>query len=197
MQDQLEESEAKSENSDLFYAGNRENLIRATVIVIAASCLSFGFGAFAYTQRRQVQTTVHKEKTNKMQAKGTFEVQVKPLAHEDSSADAMLGRMSLDKQFQGDLQGIGKGQMLTAGTAVKDSAGYVAIERVSGTLNGRKGSFTLQHSGTMTHGEFQLNISVVPDSGTEELTGISGRFMITITEGKHFYDFEYSLSKAP
>ena len=107
-----------------------------------------------------------------------------------------MGRMSIEKQFHGDLEGTSKGEMLTAGTSVKSSAGYVAIERVSGSLNGRKGTFALQHSGTMTRGTPQLMIAVVPDSGTGELTGLSGKMTIHIApDGKHSYEFEYSIGE--
>jgi hypothetical protein len=105
--------------------------------------------------------------------------------------------MSLDKQFHGDLQGAGKGQMLTATTAVKGSAGYVAIERVSGVLHGRSGTFILQHTGTMTRGALQLSITVVPDSGTDQLAGLAGTMSITMAEGKHSYDFTYTLTQTP
>ena len=126
-------------------------------------------------------------------ATGTFDVKLSPQAT-DEKADAGVGRMSLDKQFHGDLEGISKGEMLAASTSVKGSAGYVAIERVSGTLHGRSGSFTLQHSGTMTRGAPQLTITVVPDSGTDQLKGLAGKMMIIITDGKHSYDFEYTLA---
>lgn len=125
-------------------------------------------------------------------ARGTFEVKLVPQAA-DAGSDAAMGRISIDKQFHGDLEGTSKGQMLTAGTAVKGSAGYVAIERVSGTLNGRRGSFVLQHSGTLERGVPQLSIEVVPDSGTDELAGISGSLSITISDGKHSYDFGYTI----
>ena len=127
-------------------------------------------------------------------ASGTFEVKVSPQATDDKG-DPLLGRMSLDKQFHGDLDATSKGEMLSAGTNVKGSAGYVAIERVGGTLQGRKGSFVLQHSGTMTRGVPQLSISVVPDSGTGQLTGLTGKMNINIVDGKHFYDFEYALAE--
>ena len=126
-------------------------------------------------------------------ATGTFEVSTKPLSGPDGPEGSTLGRMSLDKLFVGDLAAVGKGEMLTAITPTKGSAGYVAIERVAGTLHGRKGSFVFQHSGTMDRGAQQLSITVVPDSGSEELTGISGRFTLKIVDGKHFYEFEYSL----
>ena len=103
--------------------------------------------------------------------------------------------MSIDKQFHGDLEGAGKGEMLSAGTVVKGSAGYVAIERVTGKLQGRSGSFVLQHTGTMTRGVPQLSVTVVPDSGTGELTGIAGKLNIIIADGKHSFDFEYTLDR--
>ena len=126
-------------------------------------------------------------------ASGTFEVSLKPQSPSEELVGASVGHMSLDKQFAGDLVAIGKGEMLTAITQTKGSAGYVAIERVTGTLHGRKGSFVFQHSGTMDRGAQQLSITVVPDSGTEELAGITGRFTLNIVDGKHFYEFEYSL----
>jgi hypothetical protein len=105
--------------------------------------------------------------------------------------------MILDKQFHGDLVATSKGQMLSAGTAVQGSAGYVAIEQVSGTLHGRSGTFVLQHLGTMTRGAPQLLIRVVPDSGTGELTGLAGTMTIQIVERKHSYEFEYTLPETP
>jgi predicted flavoprotein YhiN len=127
-------------------------------------------------------------------ATGTFEVALKPQAlfHETSP---LLGRLSIDKTFHGDLAATSTGEMLSARTSVKDSAGYVAIERVSGTLHGHKGTFVLQHSSTMTKGEQKQSITVVPDSGTDELAGISGSMTIDIREGKHFYTLSYSLEE--
>lgn len=124
-------------------------------------------------------------------AGGTFEVKVVPRG--DQAVDANLGRMTIEKQFHGDLEATSKGEMLTAGTGVKGSAGYVAIERVAGILQGRSGSFVLQHSGTMTRGAPQLAISVVPDSGTDQLAGLAGNMTIEITDGKHSYNFDYTL----
>ena len=118
---------------------------------------------------------------------------MQPLSEPEAVSGAVLGRMSLDKQFDGDLLAVGKGEMLTALTGVEGSAGYVAIERVTGTLNGRQGSFVFQHSGIMSRGDQQLSISVVPDSGTGQLAGISGVFSLTIVDGKHGYVFDYSL----
>ncbi len=126
-------------------------------------------------------------------AKGTFTVEMKPQTEPSTADGVSLGRMSLDKRFEGDLVATGKGEMLTALTPIKSSAGYVAIERVTGTLHGRSGSFVLQHSGIMDEGAQRLSITVVPGSGTGALVGISGALKIIITEGKHFYEFEYSL----
>jgi hypothetical protein len=102
--------------------------------------------------------------------------------------------MSVDKQYHGDLQAGGKGQMLASSGSVKGSAGYVAIEQVTGSLHGRSGAFVLQHNGTMTRGVPQLAISVVPDSGTGDLAGLTGAMAITVADGKHSYDFEYTLA---
>ncbi|HEX5718329.1 MAG TPA: DUF3224 domain-containing protein [Thermoanaerobaculia bacterium] len=124
-------------------------------------------------------------------ATGTFEVKVIPQAA-DNGFEA-VGRMLLDKQFQGDLEAVSKGQMLAAMTAVQGSAGYVAIEQVSGKLKGRTGTFVLQHDGIMNRGKPQLSVTVVPDSGTGELEGLSGKMDIIIEGGKHSYVFEYTL----
>ena len=130
-------------------------------------------------------------------AKGTFVVQMKPQPGDGAQDGISLGQMSLDKRFEGDLVATGSGEMLTAITPVKGSAGYVAIERVSGSLNGRSGSFVLQHTGTMNRGGQQLSITIVPDSGTSELTGIGGVFKLEIKDGKHFYVLDYSLPEQP
>ena len=134
------------------------------------------------------------ENTVTSRATGSFDVKISPLANDTPAEGSSLGRMSIDKQFHGDLEGTSKGEMLTAGTAIRNSAGYVAIERVTGTLHGRNGTFALQHNATMTRGVGVLDIIVVPDSGTGELTGLSGRLSIEITDGKHSYVFDYSLS---
>jgi hypothetical protein len=125
-------------------------------------------------------------------ASGTFEVKMNPQI-DDNVGDPPVGRMALDKQFYGDLEGLSKGQMLAASTDVQGSAGYVAMERVTGKLDGREGSFALQHNGTMTRGTPQLSITVVPDSGTGELVGLAGKMTINIVDGKHNYEFEYTL----
>jgi hypothetical protein len=127
-------------------------------------------------------------------AKGTFDVKLTPQATDTAPEGSPLGRLTIDKQFHGDLEATSKGEMLTAGTTIKNSAGYVAVERVVGALHGKKGTFTLQHNATMTRGVGALNIIVVPDSGSGELSGISGTMTIEIADGKHYYGFEYSIS---
>lgn len=130
-------------------------------------------------------------------ATGAFDVKITPLALSGPAEDATLGRMSIEKQFHGDLEAAGKGQMLTAATDVKGSAAYVAMERVTGTLHGRGGTFALVHRGTMNRGEPRLEVSVVPDSGTGELVGMAGTLSIVIAGGKHSYDLEYTLPADP
>lgn len=126
-------------------------------------------------------------------ATGPFEVQMKPLEQTEPAPGGTLGRLSLDKQFHGDLEAVGQGQMLTAMSDVPGSAAYVAIERVTGTLHGRSGSFALHHRGIMNRGAQVLEISIVPDTGTQELKGITGALKIRIEDKKHFYDLSYEL----
>jgi hypothetical protein len=129
------------------------------------------------------------------QARGTFEVKMAPQAPEAHVGDPTVGRMSLDKRFHGDLDATSKGQMLAAMTDTQGSAGYVAMERVIGTLQGRSGTFALQHSGTMTRGAPQLSVTVVPDSGTGQLAGLAGTMKIIVADGKHSYEFDYTLNQ--
>jgi uncharacterized protein DUF3224 len=127
-------------------------------------------------------------------ASGPFEVKLTPRAPDDDEAESVaVGRMSIEKQFHGDLEATSKGHMLAIRTGVKDSAGYVAMERVTGTLHGKRGSFALQHSGTVTRGAPDLTITVIPDSGTGDLVGLTGKMAIHIVEGRHSYDFDYAL----
>ncbi len=126
-------------------------------------------------------------------ATGTFEVKVVPQPAADPSKPAVVSRMTIDKQFHGGLDGTSRVEMLTAGTDVKGSAVYVAIEQFTGTLAGRKGSFLLHHTGIMTRGAPQLTVSVVPDSGTGQLVGLTGEMNIIIADGRHSYDFAYTL----
>jgi hypothetical protein len=149
---------------------------------------SFGTAVVAFYQ---APSSPQKDVT--MHAKGTFEVKLDPQKPDGKFEDATLQRMTIDKQFHGDLEGTSKGEMLSAMTEVKGSAGYVAMERLTGKLQGRSGSFVLQHSATMNRGVPQLSITVVPDSGTGQLTGITGKMDIIIHAGQHSYDFEYTL----
>lgn len=129
-----------------------------------------------------------------MKISGRFEVKLQPLeAYAQGQNGIALQRMSLDKQFYGDLSASSKGEMLAAMTPVQGSAGYVAIEQVTGILSGKEGSFVLQHFGAMTKGEDRLVLEVVADSGTGELAGLTGTMAIRLESGEHFYDFSYEL----
>lgn len=129
-------------------------------------------------------------------ASGTFDVELEPMSSDDGGDGTSLGRMSLEKRFHGELEATSSGEMLTARTPIDDSAGYVAIERVSGSLGGRSGSFVLQHNGIMDRGAQQLTVRVVPDSGSGELAGLEGEMTIAIADGEHSYRFEYCLPDA-
>lgn len=156
-------------------------VLSAAMVVMLAS----GGGA---SQGDTIMTTL---------ARGSFDVTIEPATQEELSDGTSLGRLSLAKKFHGDLEASGKGEMLTATTAVEGSAGYVAMERVDGTLHGRQGSFVLQHVGTMARGEQHLTVTVVPDSGTGELEGLEGTLDITIDDdGNHFYELDYTLADA-
>jgi Protein of unknown function (DUF3224) len=167
---------------------------RAGVVALVCLCAGLSVAARGEVNAQGREGAKGDAVTN--HAAGTFEVKVTPAANE-KAGDAAIGRFLLDKQFQGDLDGTSKGEMLGASTSVKGSAAYVALEHVSGTLKGRKGSSILQHTGTMTRGALQMTVTVVPDSGTEQLTGIAGTMTIKIVDGKHFYDFEYTLPQNP
>ena len=127
-----------------------------------------------------------------MIARGTFDVKVTPIPMEGGAG--RFGRLLLDKQIHGDLEAQGEGEMMGTETQVKGSAGYVAIERIVGTLHGKRGSFVLQHKSTMRAGaDFKMDVTVVPDSGTDELIGIAGRFTILFEGKNHLYEFDYTL----
>lgn len=130
-----------------------------------------------------------------MNATGEFDVKLTPQSLAEAPADSGLARMSLAKQFHGDLQATSAGEMLSLMSGVQGSGAYVAVEKITGTLAGRSGSFALYHTGVMRRGAPQLSISVVPDSGTGQLAGLSGSMNIRIEGGKHFYDFEYSFTE--
>ena len=157
-------------------SGTMRLLITAVLLVFAP--------AFAQNPAATKETPMH-------HAHGTFEVATKPSSL-PAPADG-LGRFTLDKQTHGYLEGTGKGEMLTAGDPRAGAAGYVAIETITGTLGGKKGSFALQHSGTMDANGVKLTVTVVPGSGTGELKGIAGTFTIHNEAGKHSYDFDYTL----
>ena len=128
---------------------------------------------------------------------GTFDVTIRPEALSDTATQSGLGRLSLAKRYHGALDASAQGEMLSARASVTGSAGYVALERVEGTLDGRHGSFYLQHSGSMTRGAPALSVTVVPDTGTEALLGLQGSLAIRIENGKHYYDFTYEIAEAP
>jgi hypothetical protein len=167
------------------------------------SCLTWAFGlSLGLLSGASAETPAKPQIIQKgaavTQASGTFEVKVKPLPSDEKVPGLKVGRLSLDKVFQGDLVGTSLGEMSTAETTVEGSGGYVAIERVNGTLKGRTGEFSLLHQGTMRRGgEFNLNITVVPDSGTGELAGLTGKMTITIDGKKHFYTLDYALPDLP
>jgi len=147
-------------------------------------------------QQHNAQNISQKAALVTQHATGEFSVQVTPDGDNDKAPGSTLGRMLLSKELHGDIEGTSKGQMLTVGTDLKGSGAYVAVERITGTLHGRSGSFALQHSGTMSSAGPFLNITIVPDSGTGQLTGIAGKMNITIANGKHSYDLEYTLPDA-
>ena len=162
--------------------------MKRTALILLAL---FIVASVADAQTKTSKNAPQKEKT--MTAKGTFDVKT-TRQQPDDAAGGPFSRLFLDKQFHGDLEAGSKGQMMAAGTAVDGSGAYVALEQVSGTLNGKRGSFTLMHTGTMRRNtDFVLDVNVVPDSGTEELKGISGKMKIIIEKGKHSYEFTYSL----
>jgi hypothetical protein len=164
---------------------------RAGLMTILGVSLGLG-AASAETPAKQ---SARKGAAMTSRASGTFEVKVTPLPSDEKVAGLTVGRVSLDKQFKGDLEGTSKGEMMTADTTVQGSGGYVAIERVSGTLQGRTGTFGLLHQGTMQKGgNFKLSIVVVPDSGTGQLVGLTGTMAIIIADGKHSYHLDYALA---
>jgi hypothetical protein len=162
--------------------------LKTRIFAALGLCVSL---ATAVQARAQTAATPAQETAVSTRATGPFEVKMAPLGtHADPP---VLGRMSLDKVYHGDLQATAQGEMLAAMTPTEGSAGYVAIERVTGTLAGRTGTFMLQHNGLMNRGAPSLVINVVPDSGTGELEGLSGTMMIIMEGGKHAYEFDYTL----
>ncbi|MPV65379.1 DUF3224 domain-containing protein [Burkholderia sp. BE17] len=133
----------------------------------------------------------------KLQVNGPFEVKLNPESLSSVAENTGLGRMSLDKQFRGDLEAVSHGEMIAFRSSIQGSAGYVAMETVQGTLRGRQGSFVLQHSSTMSRGQPKQSITVVPDSGAGELLGLSGSMIINIDNGQHSYTFDFELPESP
>jgi hypothetical protein len=160
---------------------------RSTVVV--AACLLLG--PIFEAEAGQAST---KGTSMTAQAKGTFEVKVVALPQDEKVAGVPVGRYSIDKVWNGDLEGTSKGEMMTADTAVKGSGGYVAVEMVIGKIKGKSGSFTFLHRATMrANADFKMSIEVMPDSGTGDLVGLAGALTIIIEGGKHSYVFDYSL----
>jgi hypothetical protein len=183
--------------------GSMKTVPRAATGVATSLGLFVGFRAFAATPAppaRPVPTALPSADRNgsvlTSRAAGAFDVTLAPLPADEKPEGAAVGRMAIDKRFHGDLEGTSRGQMLATTTAVKGSAGYVAIEIVSGKLQGRSGTFALQHHGMMDRGEPDLTITVIPDSGTGELAGLAGTMKIVIAEGKHSYELDYTLPAA-
>jgi Protein of unknown function (DUF3224) len=171
----------------------RARAARAGFVLMAALVL----GAAAFSQTGASANQEKQAGGVSIRAAGTFEVKLTPQKPDNPESErANISRMSADKQYHGDLEATSLGEMLSVGDP-RGSAGYVAMERVTGKLKGRTGSFVLQHSGTMTRGVPQLAITVVPDSGIGELTGLSGTMNIRIENGKHSYEFEYTLPEKP
>jgi hypothetical protein len=170
------------------------NHTRIAIPVAAAVALAVAAIFFFASPHAAGQAASQKGTSMPAHATGPFDVKLTP---QDDKLDPTLGRMTIDKHFHGDLEATSKGQMLTASTDVKGSAGYVAIERVTGTLRTSSGlhtgSFSLQHTGTLNRGTPELSVSVVPDSSTGQLAGLTGKMNIIISDGKHSYDFEYTL----
>ena len=160
--------------------------ILAIALGLTLACLAISVRADAGASE-----SIQKEVT--MTARGTFEVKMTPQPPDDGAGGG-FDRLFGDKQFHGELDAVSKGQMLAARTAVEGSGGYVALELVTGKLNGRRGSFVLQHKGTMSKGVYNMNVTVIPDSGTDELVGIAGTMTIIIEGSKHSYNFEYTLA---
>ena len=168
----------------------KRSVVVAGIFTVCCLCLVLRSAAFTHIPTPHL---AQKEAAMATHASGTFEVKIVPQTANEIETAAGVSRMTIDKEIHGELEGTSKGEMLAAMTDVKGSGAYVALERVTGTLNGRAGTFVLQHTATRTSTSQQLVITVVPDSGTGQLIGLAGKFMIKIEDKKHFYDFEYSL----
>lgn len=163
-------------------------------LLYLCTCICFALCAFPQTPGAKLQ---RKDPVMIRHAEGTFTVKTAPLPPDEATSGTPIGRYALDKEFHGDLEAVSKGEMLGAGDLAKGTAGYVAIEHITGTLHGRSGSFALQHIGTMDQGKFQLSVTVVPGSGAGDLAGIAGTMTINVAAGKHSYILEYTLPDKP
>ena len=162
-------------------------MLRGLAAFAVCACIVLGHVSDASQKDAKMTTS---------RAKGEFDVKLVPQPSDDTSEGSQMGRMTIDKVFRGDLEGVSKGEMLTAmSPSFKDSGVYVAVERISGTLNGRKGTFALHHTGIMDRGQQNLKVTIVPDSGTGELAGIRGTMNIIIEGKKHFYELDYSIKQ--
>lgn len=178
----------------LSFSQTSRTLSAAIVLAFAATA---GAAMAAAPTLANVSFTLSKGKAMTLQATGPFDVKIIPQPADPDAAGEIIGRLLLDKKYHGALDAIGKGQMLGVRTPVEGSGGYVAMEQVTGTLDGRRGSFIVQHTGTMQGGTSKMILTIVPDSGTGELTGITGNIEIIIENGKHIYKFDYQLPMAP
>jgi hypothetical protein len=168
--------------------------------LLVSLCLAVSSCVVIYIQAHGQDTnTVPKGAVMANHASGPFDVKITPQKPDNPASEAAnFARMTIDKQFHGDLEGASKGEMLATSPDAKGSGVYVALERVTGSLKGRTGSFVLHHTGIMTRGIPQLTVDVVPDSGTGQLAGLTGKMTINIAkDGKHWYDFEYMLPEKP
>lgn len=173
------------------------NPLRATVVVWSV-CLALGFSTVTRSQTASADSKPTSEvATVTLQASGRFDVKLSPQDQDDTSEKSFLGRMSIDKEFHGDLEATSSGQMLGVQTSTPGSAGYVAMELVSGALQGRSGTFVLQHSSTMARGVPRQSVTVVPDSATGQLQGLAGEMTIEVSDGEHHYHFAYTLPALP
>jgi hypothetical protein len=176
------------------FGGGLRFIAHGKIALLFTFALAAGHGAaIAQTPAASPQ---HKEPRMTRHAEGTFDVKTSPLTADEALVGTLVGRYALVKQYHGALEATSKGEMLGAGDLAKGNAGYVAIEQVNGRLDGRAGSFALQHMGMMEGGSYKLTVVVVPGSGTGELAGIAGTLTITIAAGKHSYALEYTLPGA-
>jgi len=168
--------------------------MRTSICIVLFACLCLTLQAQSPNPPSRL---LRKDPIMTRRASGIFDVKTSPLAGDDATAGTLIGRYAIVKQFHGDLEVASKGEMLATGDPSSGNAGYVAIEQITGTLHGHAGSFALQHIGVMDHGNRKLCVTVVPGSGSDELTGISGSMTILNDSGKHSYEFEYTLPQSP